>query len=58
MEIQNLRDQDFITYGEHDMADNIIHLVLASTGRPSGTKDLFLVLKHMSSEWEGDLEGI
>ena len=51
----------FITYGEHDMADNIIHLVLAKVpGGPEGTKgiSLFLVPKYMPSEWEGDLEGI
>jgi len=38
----------FITWGEHDMADNIIHLVLARTpGSPPGTKgiSLFLVPK-------------
>ena len=51
----------FFTYGEHDMADNIIHLVLAKVpGGPEGTKgiSLFLVPKYMPSEWEGDLEGI
>ena len=51
----------FITYGEHDMAYNIIHLVLAKVpGGPEGTKgiSLFLVPKYMPSEWEGDLEGI
>ena len=51
----------FITYGEHDMSDNIIHLVLAKVpGGPEGTKgiSLFLVPKYMPSEWEGDLEGI
>ena len=38
----------FITYGEHDLADNIIHLVLARTpDSPAGTKgiSLFLVPK-------------
>jgi hypothetical protein len=38
----------FITYGEHDMADNIVHLVLARvTGAPEGVKgiSLFLVPK-------------
>jgi len=38
----------FITWGEHDMAENIVHLVLARTpGAPPGTKgiSLFLVPK-------------
>jgi alkylation response protein AidB-like acyl-CoA dehydrogenase len=38
----------FITYGEHDMADNIVHLVLARvTGAPEGVKgiSLFIVPK-------------
>ena len=38
----------FITYGEHDLADQIVHLVLARTqGAPGGTKgiSLFLVPK-------------
>ncbi len=40
----------FITYGEHDMADNIVHLVLARvTGAPEGVKgiSLFIVPKFM-----------
>ena len=40
----------FITYGEHDMADNIVHLVLARLpDAPSGTKgiSLFLVPKFL-----------
>ena len=40
----------FITYGEHDLADNIIHLVLARTpGSPPGTKgiSMFVVPKYM-----------
>ena len=40
----------FITYGEHDMADNIIHLVLARLpGAPPGTRglSLFLVPKFL-----------
>lgn len=40
----------FITYGEHDMADNIIHLVLARTpDAPEGVKgiSLFIVPKFM-----------
>ena len=40
----------FITYGEHDMADNIVHLVLARTPTaPEGVKgiSLFIVPKFM-----------
>ncbi|MBX3514501.1 MAG: acyl-CoA dehydrogenase [Xanthobacteraceae bacterium] len=40
----------FITYGEHDMTDNIVHLVLARLpDAPAGTKgiSLFLVPKFM-----------
>ena len=40
----------YITYGEHDMADNIVHLVLARvTGAPEGVKgiSLFIVPKFM-----------
>ena len=40
----------FITYGEHDMAENIVHLVLARvTGAPEGVKgiSLFVVPKLM-----------
>ena len=40
----------FITYGEHDLADNIVHLVLARTpGAPVGTRGIscFLVPKHL-----------
>jgi acyl-CoA dehydrogenase len=40
----------FITYGEHDLTDNIIHFVLARiAGAPDGTKglSLFLVPKFM-----------
>jgi alkylation response protein AidB-like acyl-CoA dehydrogenase len=39
----------FITFGEHDLTDNIIHLVLARTpGAPEGTRgiSLFLVPKY------------
>ena len=41
----------FITFGDHDMADNIVHLVLARTpDAPAGTKgiSLFLVPKYRS----------
>jgi len=40
----------YITYGEHDMADNIVHLVLArASGAPEGVKgiSLFVVPKFM-----------
>ena len=40
----------FITYGEHDMAENTVHLVLARTpGAPAGVKgiSLFVVPKYM-----------
>lgn len=43
----------FITFGEHDLADNIVHLVLARTpGAPEGTKglSLFLVPKYRLNE--------
>jgi alkylation response protein AidB-like acyl-CoA dehydrogenase len=42
----------FITYGEHDMAANIVHLVLARvTGAPEGVKgiSLFIVPKFLPS---------
>ncbi len=40
----------FITWGEHDMADNVVHLVLARTpSAPPGTKgiSMFLVPKYL-----------
>ena len=40
----------YITYGEHDLAENIVHLVLARTpGAPPGTKgiSMFLVPKYL-----------
>ncbi len=43
----------FITWGEHDMAENIIHLVLARTpGAPPGTKGIscFIVPKYMVND--------
>ena len=43
----------FITFGEHDLTDNIVHLVLARTpGAPAGTKgiSLFLVPKFRLDE--------
>ncbi|PWW44575.1 hypothetical protein DFR36_10741 [Melaminivora alkalimesophila] len=43
----------FITYGEHDMADNIVHLVLARVaGAPEGVKgiSLFVVPKFLVNE--------
>ena len=48
----------FITYGEHDLAENIIHLVLARTlGSPEGTKgiSLFLVPKILPDGTRNDL---
>ncbi len=51
----------FITAGEHDMTENILHLVLAKVpGGPEGTKgiSLFLVPKHLPSDWgSGPLAG-
>ena len=47
----------YITYGEHDMAENIVHLVLARVaGAPEGVKgiSLFVVPKFMVDE-EGSL---
>jgi 3-(methylsulfanyl)propanoyl-CoA dehydrogenase len=54
----------FITYGEHEMTDNIIHLVLARTpNSPTGTKGIslfivpkFLVNKDGSLGARNDLE--
>ena len=43
----------FITYGEHDMAENIVHLVLARTpNAPEGVKgiSLFVVPKYLVKE--------
>ncbi len=40
----------FITWGDHDLADNVIHMVLARTpGAPAGTKgiSLFVVPKYL-----------
>ena len=48
----------FITFGEHDLAENIIHLVLARTqGAPGGTKgiSLFLVPKVLPDGTLNDL---
>ncbi|MDA0241650.1 MAG: acyl-CoA dehydrogenase [Proteobacteria bacterium] len=49
----------FITYGEHDFTDNIIHLVLARTpDAPEGTRgiSLFIVPKFMIND-DGSLGG-
>ena len=46
----------FITYGEHDLADNIVHLVLARVpDAPPGTKGIscFVVPKHLSPTTAG-----
>ncbi|MEZ5932363.1 MAG: acyl-CoA dehydrogenase family protein, partial [Alphaproteobacteria bacterium] len=43
----------FITYGDHDFTDNVIHMVLARTpGAPAGTKgiSLFIVPKFLVNE--------
>ncbi|MDH3659509.1 MAG: acyl-CoA dehydrogenase [Alphaproteobacteria bacterium] len=43
----------FITYGDHDYTDNVIHMVLARTsGAPAGTKgiSLFIVPKFLVNE--------
>lgn len=53
----------FITYGDHDMADNVIHLVLARTkDAPEGGKglSLFLVPKRLpdADGNAGDLNGV
>ncbi|WP_449372465.1 acyl-CoA dehydrogenase family protein [Arthrobacter psychrolactophilus] len=43
----------FITYGDHDMADQIVHLVLARTpGAPEGTRGIscFIVPKFLVNE--------
>ena len=48
----------YITYGEHDLAENIIHLVLARTaGAPEGTRgiSLFLVPKFLADGSRNDL---
>ncbi|WP_114228023.1 MULTISPECIES: acyl-CoA dehydrogenase [Sphingomonas] len=48
----------FITYGDHDLADNIIHLVLARTpDAPAGTRgiSLFLVPKILPDGSRNDL---
>jgi alkylation response protein AidB-like acyl-CoA dehydrogenase len=48
----------FITFGEHDLADNIVHLVLARTpGAPPGTKgiSLFIVPKMLPDGARNDL---
>ena len=48
----------FITYGEHDMADNIVHLVLARvTGAPEGVKgiSLFICPKFLADGTRNDV---
>jgi alkylation response protein AidB-like acyl-CoA dehydrogenase len=49
----------FITYGDHELAENIVHLVLARTpDAPAGVKgiSLFVVPKHLVGE-DGALKG-
>jgi alkylation response protein AidB-like acyl-CoA dehydrogenase len=48
----------FITYGDHDLAENVVHLVLARTpGAPAGTRgiSLFLVPKILPDGSRNDL---
>jgi alkylation response protein AidB-like acyl-CoA dehydrogenase len=48
----------FITYGDHDMADNIVHMVLARvTGAPEGVKgiSLFLCPKFLADGTRNDV---
>jgi 3-(methylsulfanyl)propanoyl-CoA dehydrogenase len=48
----------FITWGEHDMADNIVHLVLARvTGAPEGVKgiSLFICPKFLADGTRNDV---
>jgi hypothetical protein len=48
----------YITYGEHDMADNIVHLVLARvSGAPEGVKgiSLFIVPKVLADGTRNDV---
>ncbi|WP_114951820.1 acyl-CoA dehydrogenase [Sphingosinicella terrae] len=48
----------FITFGDHDLADNIVHLVLARVpGAPQGTRgiSLFLVPKILADGTRNDL---
>lgn len=51
----------FITAGEHDLSDNIVHMVLAKTpDAPEGTRgiSLFLVPKFLPNSYEsGSVEG-
>ena len=49
----------FITWGEHDFTDNVVHMVLARTqGAPEGTKgiSLFLVPKVLPNGERNDLQ--
>ena len=49
----------FITWGEHDLTDNVVHMVLARTpGAPEGTKgiSLFLVPKILPDGERNDLQ--
>jgi alkylation response protein AidB-like acyl-CoA dehydrogenase len=51
----------FITWGEHDLTDNVVHMVLARTpGAPVGTKgiSLFLVPKILPGGERNDLQCI
>ena len=52
----------FITAGEHDLSENIVHMVLAKTpDAPEGTRgiSLFIVPKFLPKDWEsGSVEGL
>ena len=51
----------FITYGEHDMAENIIHMVLARMdGAPEGSRgiSLFIVPKYLADGKRNDVKAL
>lgn len=51
----------FITYGDHDMAENIIHMVLARLpGAPAGSKgiSLFIVPKYLQGGIRNDVKAL
>ena len=46
----------FITYGEHDMAENIVHLVLARTpNAPEGVKGILFIVPKFLVNADGSL---
>jgi acyl-CoA dehydrogenase len=49
----------FITYGEHDLAPNIVHLLLARLpGAPEGVKGISLFLLEKYPSMEGGMAGV